>query len=120
MRSRTVFQCWFFISCFLFIGLMSEFCLYTFAHQKDLSMHRIAPITSLPLLIYPKLRQTHEEGSADLIKINYIQVVLKGGKKLDGKLISEENGWLILDMDGSQIGLKKSEIEKIIPTNPKA
>ncbi len=99
---------------------MSEFCLYTFAKQKDLSMHRIAPITSLPFLIYPKLRHSIHEKNTDLTKIDYIQVVLQGGKKLDGKLVSQEGDWLVIDIDGSQIGLKKSEISQITPTVPKS
>lgn len=117
MKSRTLFQCWFLIITVMAFAFICEFMITSFQVKGQVRLHRLAPITSLPVILKEARQKSKDSKLKKEQKIKYALVTLKNGKTIQGDVIEETDSWVTLKVDKSEVGFARNDMKEfsIIP-----
>ena len=112
MKSRTLFQCWFLLTTVLAFAFISEFMISSFRTNGKVQLHRLAPITALPVVLREIKSEKNKIAAKKKENVKYAQVTLVNGKKMAGILVAEDENWITLKVDGSNVGFPRKEVKQ--------
>lgn len=112
MKSRTLLQCWFLLITLLAFAFISEFMVNSFQSDGEVRLQRLAPITALPVIMRELSHQKKAVQEKKKSQQKYARAELYNGKSLEGVVIEEADNWVTLKVDGSQVGLARSDIKR--------
>lgn len=120
MKAKIVVRCFGMLMTISFILLIAQPILATIFPFKPAPIHSILPITSFPhmnksMLKYKTLFPDRSKLKEKENKHQRVIVYLHNGSEIHGNITYQDDAWVHLDMDGSQVGFQRSEISKIVP-----
>lgn len=113
MKSRTLFQCWFLLITLLAFAFISEFMVKSFQSDGKIRLQRLAPITALPVIMREINHQKKNVQDKRKSSQKYARAVLTNGKTLEGIIVEEGDSWITLKVDGSLVGLSRSDLKEL-------
>jgi len=112
MKSKTLVQCWFLLTTVLAFAFISEFMISSFQEDGKVQLHRLAPITALPVVLKEINNKKDKVIAAKKATLKYARIILTNGRSLTGVLVKEDEGWITLKVDGSNVGFPRKEIKQ--------
>jgi len=94
---------------------VAQFLFSSVAEKNVRGIYRVFPVNSLPLIAKILKQEQEPENSGEIVAPKKPQVILhlKSGSQLHGELVEESENWLTLNIDGSDVGFRRSEIDRI-------
>ncbi|MCM8776187.1 MAG: hypothetical protein NC930_07570 [Candidatus Omnitrophica bacterium] len=118
MKVKTVAYCFGVLLTVSALALVIEHIAGVLTDMRSSSIHQILPVTSLPLLKRIKssagLKQDLPSGRGPNLKMQ-VTLHLKSGGEVTGVLLFQDEDWVTLNVDGSEAGFHRSEINRITP-----
>jgi len=120
MRARTLIHCFGLLTAAAVVAVAGERITASLLKKDPASVHTILPVTSLPL--WGKLNTEWPKWTGGMPKEDstevpeekpVVTVTLNNGSEIEGTLVSEEEDWILLDVEGSQVGFHASEIREM-------
>lgn len=116
MRTSTIIHCFGLLTIFTLFLLIGQFLFSTLAKENATGIYRVFPVTSLPLVAKKIVEVRHPElkKQQELEKPRSRVILhLAAGGQVEGDLLSETDQWILLNVDGSEVGFRRSEIQEI-------
>jgi len=112
MQGRTLFQCFSLLVLMVILAFIAEFMITPLFGTQVPVLYRIAPVTSIPIWFRQQI--SPEKGGTKVVPPKHrVMIHLKSGKEITGELISDEEGWVMVNLDGNQVGFRRSEISDL-------
>ena len=110
MRPATLAQSFGLLSIFLVFAVVGQFLFSSFSKEKPASIYRIFPLSSLPLAAKEMRRERTPAESLPQKPKHEVSLHLKNGRKIQGELVRVDERGVTLNVDGSEVGFRHSEI----------
>lgn len=115
MRPSTIVHCFGLLSIFTLFILVAQFLFSSLAEKNVTGVYRVFPVTSIPLIAKIIKQGKGAAAPSESVPAKKPQVILhlKSGSQIHGELLEESENWLSLNIDGSEVGFRRSEIDRI-------